>query len=248
MATSCPVINGRSGPRESQRTCTRRPCTEKRLLVAVVWATLAFGAEEWLWAGARSDYDHFFAVLLPRPRTRLRTRSGCPSSLQAQFARSMADYGHMRRALPLCLLLLAPCGRYSGPDDIVGVIQWNHVGGVQDWLEHGGDPNLMIEGKSLAYIACGPKGGAKVLRVLLEAGADPNLGTDGGTTPLMNAASWASLERCRLLVAHGADPSARRDDGRTAISAALACSNSEDVVAYLKFLVAKRAVDSPSAD
>jgi hypothetical protein len=88
--------------------------------------------------------------------------------------------------------------------------------GLRKWLKGGGNPNEKNnDGASLLFVATGPKGGNRVLEVLLRAGADPNVG-QGSSTPLMNAASWVNAKGVKLLLAAGADPLLKDETGRTA--------------------------------
>lgn len=135
--------------------------------------------------------------------------------------------------------LLGPCTQgYEGPTDIVGMVHWSYIPGVARWLSEGGDPDLVVDGRSLLFSASGPKG-HDVLPLLLAAGANPEGAVEADpTTPFLEAARWGNLEVCQLLLAHGADPHARSSTGRTALGLARRCSTAERLVRWLETLPA----------
>jgi Ankyrin repeats (3 copies) len=133
----------------------------------------------------------------------------------------------------LTVCVLGACTRE--PSNVFAAVQANDSTYVARWLEAGGNPNLLSsENESLLYVATGPKGGYKVLALLLNGCADPEIGAYG-YTPLMNAASWVSLPAVEMLLAHGADPRRLNERGEIAIDVVGQSGGKEQaVIAKLK--------------
>ena len=100
--------------------------------------------------------------------------------------------------------------------DVFKAVSRNDYRQVLDFLNAGGDPNIMEPA---------PGGGADsllrntmnigtndILLLLLEAGADPNLGM---TVPLDIAVTGARLDKIRILLGAGADPNHQNPYGVT---------------------------------
>lgn len=109
----------------------------------------------------------------------------------------------------MLIMWLLSCARPMTVEQAFAAVWRNDANALRRWLDAGGDPDAVLDDKSMLYVATGPKGGPDVLDLLLARGADPELGSMAYTySPMMNAASWCWREGVEKLLAAGADPRA----------------------------------------
>lgn len=88
---------------------------------------------------------------------------------------------------------------------------------VSHYLNSGGDPGRLVEGRPLLVIAFQGRGRMSVAEKLIAAGADINSSGPTTTTALMEAALWGDAEAVVWLLRNGADPKLKDGSGRTAL-------------------------------
>lgn len=140
--------------------------------------------------------------------------------------------------LAISLLLFACPKAIKVPEteeEIQKAVVTNNTVALGRWLENGGNPNQLIGGNSLLYIATGPKGGYEITKLLIENGAAINVGV-GKFTPLMNAASWTNLKTVQLLLDHGADKNLMNTRGETAYELIGDCGDCPEMETLKKLL------------
>ncbi|XP_060798362.1 uncharacterized protein LOC132900345 isoform X2 [Neoarius graeffei] len=101
---------------------------------------------------------------------------------------------------------------------------------VEDLLQRGAEPNLLLsEGVAAVHLAAGKESekGLRCLKVLLQNGADPNLRSGEDLTPLHIAALWGCYQNLKLLLKNGGDPSLKDQDGNKAVDLAEQEENSK---------------------
>ncbi|KAF5903680.1 ankyrin repeat and LEM domain-containing protein 1, partial [Clarias magur] len=101
---------------------------------------------------------------------------------------------------------------------------------VENLLQRGAEPNLVLDGGVAAvHLAAGKESekGLRCLKVLLQHGADPNLRSSEDLTPLHIAGLWGCYQNLKLLLKNGGDPSLRDQGGNKAVDLAEQEENSK---------------------
>lgn len=101
-------------------------------------------------------------------------------------------------------------------DDIISVIQKEHLAGLVIWVAEGGDINAVTtEGNTLLMLAC-KTGDLSAIDFLLLQKPDLNVQNKGGATALMVAAKYGHKSVVEQLLSYDADPAIRTHKGVTA--------------------------------
>jgi ankyrin repeat protein len=116
------------------------------------------------------------------------------------------------------------------PEKIVSAIVAGDLAILEDYLNSGGDPDLLYRNRSLIHWAA-QESDRESIRLLLARGASTEVADDEGHFPLYQAAAEGALETVQLLVEAGADVNHVCDSG-TALSIACAYEHF-NVVRYL---------------
>ena len=120
--------------------------------------------------------------------------------------------------------------------DVAGLfaaVREQDLGGVQDYLASGGDPNAhdpddFGNGNTALHSEPTPP----IAKALLEAGAEVNARCGLGWTPLHRACNSGDLPLAQLLVANGADPALRNDEGYSPLGRVP--GNNSDLLAFMR--------------
>jgi len=114
----------------------------------------------------------------------------------------------------LCLSLLTCACQYQ---DIARYVHQGDLSSIRRYLSSGGDPNALVDGQPLLYIAMTGRDKIGVAEILLAAGADVNFGGKTMSFPLLEAANWGHTDAIEWFVSKGADLNSIDGDGYTAI-------------------------------
>ena len=129
---------------------------------------------------------------------------------------------------------------HQGMTPLMRAVGWIPVADtyVELLVGHGADVRLEDDlGFAALEYALLPRSAMSTLETiesLMEAGADVSHTDANGWTPLMHASRWAPVEAIRLLLAHGAEATAVSDDGWTAFSIALASSEIDHWIGWVR--------------